>query len=81
MYIKKKYYLKNLNNNQNNKNHNFETNTLFNVPFTKNIIDFIRFIYSKIFHRGIDSLRKELINRKIYYLGIMKDIKLLFHNV
>ena len=75
MFNKKKYYSKFFNNNQYKNNHNLNENSLFQVPSTKNIIEFLRTIHSKTFHWGVDSLRKEMISRKIYYLGIMKDIK------
>ena len=73
--IRKNITSKFLNNDKNKNNNLLNENSLFQVPFTKNIIEYLKTIHSKTFHRGIDSLRKELISRKVYYFGIMKDIK------
>jgi hypothetical protein len=75
MYNKKEYFITILYNDNNKNNNLLNKNSLFQVPFTKNIIEYLRTIHSKTCHRGINSLRTELISRKVYYLGIMKDIK------
>ena len=54
---------------------NSQNYVLMHVPFTKDIITFLKNIHSKILHRGVNGLRLELIKRRIYYFGISKDIK------
>ena len=53
----------------------FEDFEYFQVPFTKNIHDYINEIHRETNHRGINSLNNELLKRKISYYGINKDIK------
>ena len=43
------------------------------VPFVKNINEFLYKIHSENSHRNVLSLRKELLNRNYYYKGIVED--------
>jgi len=47
--------------------------TLKSVPFTSNLSDFLLKIHKEDCHRSALSLRKNLLNRNIYYYGIIAD--------
>ena len=82
LYIK--YYKKNAGNKKkditNNTRKKFVEFEYFEVPFTKNIYEYLSSIHKQMNHRGITSLREELIKRKISYFGINNDIKKVINN-
>ena len=54
---------------------------LCKIPFEKNIIEYLLKLHNEMCHRSGESLRKELLNKNIYYFGIIKDIKKAIMNV
>ena len=44
------------------------------IPFVKDIKVFLNNIYIETAHRGRDALRNALLEKNIYYKGIIKDI-------
>ena len=82
LYIK--YYKDNSNNSKVNKIYNKNNSGLnyieMKVPFVKDILKYIYDIHSKNNHRGIDAIRNYFIKNKIFYKGIIKDIKSVINN-
>ena len=50
------------------------------IPFVKDIKEFMNNIHKKSMHKGINGMRDELLNRRIYYKGIIKDIEFTIKN-
>ena len=50
------------------------------IPCVKNIKDFFYDIHKKSCHKSFDKLRLDIMNKKIYYKGIIKDLKAVINN-
>ena len=46
---------------------------LMKIPFVKNIYDYLLNIHKNSCHCSFDKFRKEMINNRIYYKGIIND--------
>ena len=50
------------------------------ILFVENIYDFLSNIHKNNCHCSFDKFRKEMINKRFYYKGIIKDLQFVINN-
>ena len=53
---------------------------LMKIPFVKNIHDYLMNIHKNTCHWSFDKFRNVMLNKGIYYKGIVKDLKIVLNN-
>ena len=53
---------------------------LMEIPFVKNLNTYLYKLHLKTCHRSLDYFRKYLLNQKIFYKGIINDLKRTINN-